>query len=89
VYGALAGVTFGVGVGDVLFRNCKVGGYWLGTWYPSASQETKDRMIKELWEAYALPGFGDHVGTIYPLEKVAEAIAESVKEGRGGKVFLR
>jgi hypothetical protein len=61
----------------------------LALWYPAASQATKERMIKELWEAYSLPGFADHVGSKYPLEKVLEAVTESIKDARGGKVFLQ
>jgi hypothetical protein len=54
----------------------------------SAEQKAKvtDTVMNLIEQKVIKPG--GFVGKLFPLTQIAEAIAESTKDGRGGKVFL-
>ncbi|KXN71471.1 GroES-like protein [Conidiobolus coronatus NRRL 28638] len=87
LYGALGGFTVQASTIDLLFRNVNYTGFWLSKYFKDSG---KDKVLETIGKVFEL--LGDQVepfaGTKYPLEKVSEAIEESLKPGRGGKVLL-
>lgn len=90
VYGSLGGVELKGSVIQTLFMDVTIAGYWLVLDLRSKSvAERRDFMrqgMKYLEDGTVVP----HSGAIFPIEKVAEAVRESLKEGRSseGKVLL-
>jgi hypothetical protein len=65
-------------------------GFWLSPYIKHMSAEQKAKVIDAVMglieQKVIQPG--GFVGKLFPLTQIAEAIAESTKAGRGGKVFL-
>lgn len=87
LFGALGGLKLHASTTDFIFRNISYRGFWLTKYFKSAG---KAKIVETLTKVLEL--LGEHVepfsGTKYPLEKISEALAESLKPGRGGKVLL-
>ena len=61
VYGALAGVTVTVGLGDLLYRNVIVTGFWLNVWLKSLGDkraETLDKLMGLMAQGVIVPHSG-------------------------------
>jgi NADPH:quinone reductase-like Zn-dependent oxidoreductase len=87
LYGALSGLDLQVSTTDLLFRNINYTGFWLSKYFKDSG---KDKVLETIGKVFELLGgqVEPFTGTKYPLEKVSEAIEESLKPGRGGKVLL-
>ncbi|KAL3147631.1 hypothetical protein ABBQ38_014681 [Trebouxia sp. C0009 RCD-2024] len=86
VYGALSGDPIQMDTLDTLYTFKRVEGWLLGNWL-SAQKDLKatvQEVLQLLTDGVIVPESGDS----FPLEKVHEAIAESLRTGRKGKVFL-
>lgn len=86
VYGALSGDPIQVDTLDTLYKYKKVQGWLLGTWLGGLKdlKATIQEVHGYLEDKVIVPESGES----FPLEKVHEAILESEKTGRKGKVFL-
>ncbi|KAA6428756.1 hypothetical protein WJX79_005785 [Trebouxia sp. C0005] len=86
VYGALSGDPIQVDTLDTLYKYKKVEGWLLGTWLGGLKdfKATIQEVCGYLEDEVIVPDSGDS----FPLEKVHEAILETEKTGRKGKVFL-
>ncbi|CAL8467965.1 g7503 [Coccomyxa elongata] len=87
VYGSLSGMTATVGVGNLIFRNVNVTGFWMVKWVEQLG-EARDEKLKDVMDLLEQGVIVPFSGKKFPLEQANEAIAESWKEARGGKVFL-
>ncbi|KAK9909308.1 hypothetical protein WJX75_000309 [Coccomyxa subellipsoidea] len=87
VYGSMSGTTVTVGAGNFIFRTVHVTGFWLTKWLAQLG-DAKTEKLSELMDLLAQGVIVPFSGKKFPLEQVNEAIAESFKEARGGKVFL-
>lgn len=88
-YGALGERNVSVPIPDLLFRYVSVRGFWLSLYFKESSQEQRVEALKNALQAMAegklvVPAGGKR----FSLDQVKEAVAESVRPGRGGKVFL-
>lgn len=86
VYGALSNEAIQVDTLDTLYKYKKVEGWLLGTWLGGLKdmKATVQEVLQLLTDGVIVPESGDS----FPLDKVHEAIAESQRTGRKGKVFL-
>lgn len=90
VYGAQAGLLASVSIPALLFRDVRVRGFWLTPWLESLPEGGRARVVDEVWAYYreGLMASADEDVKRYPLSGFAEAVAESQRAGRGGKVYL-
>jgi NADPH:quinone reductase-like Zn-dependent oxidoreductase len=87
-YGLLSGEPCLVNGRDTVFRDVSLRGFWLRRWFA----ETPPAAIAELYaRLVALVQDGTlhvEVEQVYPLAKLADAVAHAAREGRSGKVLL-
>lgn len=91
VYGAQGGLSASASIPALLFRDVRLRGFWLTPWLASLTQEGRARVIGEVWDEYygkGLVASADEGAKTFPLSRFAEAVAESQRPARGGKVFL-
>lgn len=90
IYGALSGLSFAGSIVDCLFRGVVVEGYWLAADADSAGLEAFHGVAKEVLDMIAAGKVdpGKFTGTVYPLEKAADALVECGTPAHGGKVLL-
>lgn len=84
VYGGLGGDSVQVTVGDLLFKDKKVEGYWLSHWMRDGAA------VAKAWtEVRAnLDLFRSQVRARYPLDRIHDAIADYSARMSGGKVLI-
>lgn len=85
VYGALSSNDVTYSLYD-LRRGIKLDWFYLGDYLPS--REKIDYVAKEAMRLFELRVISPHSGRKFPLSQYKEAIIESEREGRGGKVLL-
>ncbi|KAJ3064074.1 hypothetical protein HDU98_000179 [Podochytrium sp. JEL0797] len=89
IYGALGGNSAEVFSAALIFRDIRVRGYWLTREFARMSQQEKVAAVQHVLQLMSEGVIvADHVGHIYSLDRVVEAVAKSVEPGRGGKVLL-
>jgi NADPH:quinone reductase-like Zn-dependent oxidoreductase len=86
LFGALGGMTVEASTIELLFRNVTYTGFWLSTYFKKAGKAKVIEALNKVFELLAT--IEPFSGTKYPLEKISEALTESLKPGRGGKVLL-
>ncbi|KAL7746790.1 hypothetical protein RI367_007836 [Sorochytrium milnesiophthora] len=88
IYGRLSDKPTTVSVVDVMARNVRVEGFWVTRWMSSLSHDRQRSVLQEVVKLYADKSLTPLIGTKFPITQVAEALKESLKPGRGGKVLL-
>jgi NADPH:quinone reductase-like Zn-dependent oxidoreductase len=87
-YGLLSGEPCRVDPYHLVFRDVRLHGFWLLTWFrqagPKAAQELYGRLVTLLAEG----ALGVPVEARYPLERIGEALAHAARPERGGKILL-
>jgi NADPH2:quinone reductase len=84
VYGGLSLEACAIQLGDLIFREKRVEGFYLSHWMRTG------RMGEALADVYAtMDDFGSAVRARYPLEMVAEALADYAGDMSGGKVLIK
>lgn len=66
-----------------------VSGFHLTKWTEEIGREKFQKMLDELAELFTTGKVVPFAGKSYPLESAVEALQESVKLARGGKVLLK
>ena len=87
VFGAMASNTLELNVGDVLFKQITVKGFWGSK--VKMTPEQRVAAFTELMTAVDQGTLTLTVDSVHPLEEMAEAAAASARPGRLGKVLLR
>lgn len=87
LYGAMADFTFTAAIPDILFRNVSIRGFWLNQYLGSLGSR-RDAVLKEAMDLMEQGVIEPYIGKKYKLEDAKEAIEETGKPGRGGKVLL-
>lgn len=85
VYGALTGDTVTLYLQD-LMRNVTVGSFVISDFKNDLPQ--RHETVKTIFELLSKKVIDPLIGKTYPLEEFKEAIIETERDGRGGKVFL-
>ncbi len=90
VYGLLSGQACEVTAHDLVFRDLRVQGFWLATWFANAENRGLTRSLyPELVAMVQARTLKMEIEAVYPLEKVHEALAHAGRSGRSGKVLLK
>lgn len=89
VYGSLTGEPIEVDPRLVISGERTVEGFWLGHWMRERSIPASLMLFREIASLIRAGVLASDVGKSYPLDAVAEAVAEAAAVGRGGKVLLR
>jgi NADPH:quinone reductase-like Zn-dependent oxidoreductase len=87
LYGVLGGFEVKVDSIELMFRNVNYSGFWLIKYVKEIGKERFHNVLKKVFELLG-NGAQPFTGERYPLVQVTEAIYQSLKPGRGGKVLL-
>lgn len=89
IFGAMASNTLELNVGDVLFKQITVKGFWGSKVAGAMTPDERRAAFGELMARIADGTLELTVDSIHPLEEMAAAAAASARPGRLGKVLLR
>eukprot|EP00127_Corallochytrium_limacisporum_P006794 Clim_evm9s236 gene=Clim_evmTU9s236 len=87
-YGMQSGETLDVNVGELIFKDIDIHGWWLSTWFardPAQSQKVLGQMIQSMAEGVVTP----EIGPIVPITEYQKAMNALYEKGRKGKVLLK
>lgn len=73
---------------DLIFKQITVRGFWLSQWFSEASSQDKQALFQRLVPLVASGQLTMAVDSIYPLDKITEAVLRSTGGRRNGKVML-
>ena len=75
--------------GDILiFNDITIRGFWLVNWLTRASRDEQQRIYGELTDWVLSGALDAPIDRVFPLERINEALAHTLKGGRSGKVLL-
>ena len=87
-YGSLGGDTLNFPVRDLMSPAARIEGFLLPQWIAGQSLLGRLRATRQVGRLIAEGTLSSEVGRIYPLEQYLEALEQSTRPGRGGKVLL-
>ena len=85
IYGALSGNDITYSIHD-LRRGIKIEWFYLGDYVPT--REKIEEVAAKVMRLLELKKMKPNIGKKFPLSQFRDAIIESEREGRGGKVLL-
>jgi NADPH:quinone reductase-like Zn-dependent oxidoreductase len=85
-YSSTTGETATLSLGDTIYRELILRGFWLINWIRNAPREEIERTYAELAALVAEGVLTSAVEATYPLEEYKEAFAHARRPGRSGKV---
>jgi len=88
-YGAMSRQPFRIPAKLLIFRDLRVRGFWLTSWYRTASQRKIDAMFHALYHFFSQDKLHMPVAKVYPLEDYRTALTHAMHGGRDGKIMLR
>jgi NADPH:quinone reductase-like Zn-dependent oxidoreductase len=89
VLGALsAEPSVGVGLSELVFRDQRVEGFWLGRWLTRTSPRDVDRRVREAQELVVDGTLATGVRRTVSLEETPEALREYLGDMSGGKLLI-
>ncbi|MBK6288146.1 MAG: zinc-dependent alcohol dehydrogenase family protein [Pseudomonadales bacterium] len=87
-YGSLGGDALNFPVRDLMSPAARIEGFLLPQWIAGQSLLGRLRATRRVGRLIADGILSSEVGQTYPLEQFREALAQSTRPGRGGKVLL-
>lgn len=87
-YGLLSGENCQLSGASLVFRDLTLKGFWLATWYKTASAEKRGAVFAELGQMIAEGSLSARVQATYPIDKISKAIAVAATNGRDGKILI-
>lgn len=89
-YGAMSGPRAEFDVRDVLYGGKTITGFAILRWLPQQKAAgTWQQKAQELLQMFVGGVIRTPAGEVFPLEQAADAVEESMKRGKGGKVLLK
>ena len=88
-FGAMSGEAMHIPPGDMIFKHATVAGFWGSKVSREMKAEDRRRLVTELIQRALGGELKLPVDAVFDLEDAAQAAAESLRAGRGGKVLLR
>jgi NADPH:quinone reductase-like Zn-dependent oxidoreductase len=88
VYGIQSG-QFPVFSPDFLFRGLSLHGFWLINWIRNAPRTEIQEIYQKLGDLVADGSLSAAVEHVYPLEQFKEALKQSLKSNRSGKILFK
>ncbi|MGE0439030.1 MAG: zinc-dependent alcohol dehydrogenase family protein [Gemmatimonadales bacterium] len=87
-YGALSGEPCRIPPAALIFRGITLQGFWLATWFRTASPEVQRALYGELTQLVASGVLRARVQATYPVARIQEAVAAAAAGERDGKVLV-
>ncbi|WP_417309924.1 zinc-binding dehydrogenase [Devosia sp.] len=87
-FGSLTGAPMQISASNLLFKQQRVEGFWLGRLMQTAAPEVTGKLIGEIVTAAATGKLKLAIGGSYGLEQASEAMTAAVTPGRAGKIVL-
>ena len=88
-YGSMSGEDPKVGRSNFVYRGVKLTGFMLGTWARQAQRRKRSARSTPISRAQIVAGtLSAPVDTVYPIDKIKEALAHADKGGRNGKILV-
>ncbi|RIY32776.1 alcohol dehydrogenase [Psittacicella melopsittaci] len=87
-FGTMGGEPVQIPVGDLIFKQITVKGFWGSIVAQEMSAEVKAKLMRELITNVIAGKVLLPVGGVYPLAQAAQACAASLKSGKAGKILL-
>ncbi len=88
-YGAMSRQPFRISTKLLIFKDLRVRGFWLTSWYRTASQRKIDEMFHALYHLFAQGKLQTSIARTYSIEDYRLALAHATTGGRGGKILLK
>lgn len=89
LYGTLSGEPISFDPRILMVGGKRIEGFWLSEWAQAQGALTMLSLFSQITSLLREGVVTTQPGTAYPLDRVAEAVAEAERPGRGGKVLLR
>lgn len=87
-YGSMSGIDPQVGRTHFVYRGVKLTGFMLGRFLARRSAEKIRAIYADLAEQVMTGKLSAPVDTVYPIEKIADALLHADKGGRNGKILV-
>ena len=87
-YGSMSGENPNVGRTNFIYRGVKLTGFMLGRFLAKRSAEKIRAIYADLGEQVKAGKLYAPVDTIYPIDKIKDALAHADKGGRNGKILV-
>ena len=87
-YGSMSGVDPQVGRTNFVYRGIKLTGFMLGRFLARRSAEKIRAIYADLGEQVMAGRLHAPVDTVYPIDKIKDALAHADKGGRHGKILV-
>lgn len=87
-YGVMSGQPCQVSPTHLIFRDIKLTGFWLATWYARASMERRTALYADLTRRIARGQLSAAVAETFDIRDVKQAVAAAAQGERSGKVLI-
>jgi len=87
-YGSMSGVDPQVGRTNFVYRGVRLTGFMLGRFLARRSAEKIRAIYADLGEQVKVGRLHAPVDTVYPIDKIKDALAHADKGGRNGKILV-
>jgi len=87
-YGAMSGQACQLSPKALIFRAITLRGFWVSSWFKSASPEQRARLFGELTAAIANGTLSAKIQATYPLARIKDAVEAAASGERSGKVVV-
>jgi NADPH:quinone reductase-like Zn-dependent oxidoreductase len=87
-YGLLSGKACKLSPEHTIFKDIRLRGFWLANWFRDSGPEERAALYRELVALLLEGKLGTEVEATYAIERVREALAHAMAEGRSGKILL-
>lgn len=89
-YGGMSKKSLVVSVGQQIFRDITLRGFWVSRWYAKARHEDKQRMLEEIVQLYQKGVLVDPpIAACYGLEQWRDALDAAAASRRQGKILFK
>jgi trans-2-enoyl-CoA reductase len=87
-YGGMSNQQAAVPAGTMIFRDLRIRGFWLMTWFQTASKETRMGVYAALTRAVATGALSVPIDRVFTLDEISEAAKYTWAGERKGKVLI-
>jgi NADPH:quinone reductase-like Zn-dependent oxidoreductase len=88
VFGLLSLQPIPLNSGILIFKDLRIKGWWLSTWWENLEKENRMSAIHQLFQLLKTEKFSLDIAAKYPLEAYQEALAAYQQKGRTGKIII-
>ncbi|CAI5470545.1 unnamed protein product [Closterium sp. Yama58-4] len=88
LFGGASGAAFSASIGDFIFRDVTLKGFWVGRFLKALSHEQRQAVVKEAFDLIANGTVTPFTGDKMDLAEFAAALKNQMAENRQGKILL-